>query len=206
MGGISTVFWDVGGVLLTNGWDRYERAIVLKDFGLDAADYDRRHATVYEPWEKGLIDADEYLATTVFYEPREFTPEDFLAAMKAQSKELPNGGLGVLREMAASQELKLAVLNNESRELNEHRFQEFGLAGLFEAFLSSCYLGFRKPDPVIYRRALDILQLAPGETAFIDDRAENVGTANQVGMHGIRFQSPSQLGKELEALGIAIAA
>jgi|SRR5450432_3414586 putative hydrolase of the HAD superfamily len=205
MAGISTIFWDVGGVLLTNGWDHGERAAVLEHFGLDKADFERRHAPVNDPWEKGLISGEEYLATTVFYGPRGFTPADFLERMKAQSVELPQGGLGILRTLAASSNVPMAMLNNESRELNDYRLEQFGLRPMFDCFLSSCYLGLRKPDPAIYKRALDIVQRSPDEVAFIDDRAENVAAAVAVGIHGIQFRDPAQLAGELTALGVEIA-
>jgi putative hydrolase of the HAD superfamily len=205
MAGISTVFWDVGGVLLTNGWDHPGRSAVLTYFDLDRAEFERRHETVNDAWEKGEITVNDYLAATVFYQPRNFTPADFLDQMKAQSIELPQGGLGILRKVAASSNVTLAVLNNESRELNDYRFEHFGLRSIFSSFLSSCYLGLRKPDPAIYRRALDIMQRSPEETAFIDDREGNVAAAAAVGIHGIQFKDPAQLSAELTALGVAVA-
>lgn len=205
MVGISTVFWDVGGVLLTNGWDHVGRSVVLAHFNLDAADFELRHATANDAWEKGTITVEDYLATTVFYKLRSFTPADFLEQMKAQSVELPQGGLGILRKMKASCDVSLAVLNNESRELNDYRFEQFGLKPMFDCFLSSCYLCLRKPDAAIYKRALDIMQRSPGETAFIDDRAENVAAAAAVGIHGIQFKDPAQLTAELAGLGVELA-
>lgn len=205
MAGISTIFWDIGGVLLTNGWDHVGRAAVLGHFGLEDDEFERRHATVNDPWEKGLISADEYLATTVFYEPRDFTPADFLQQMKAQSVELPQGGLGILRKVAASSDVALAVLNNEARELNDYRLEQFGLKTMFACFMSSCYLGLRKPDAAIYKKALDIVQRTPEEVVFIDDRAENVAAAVAVGIHGIQFKDPVRLSGELAALGIVCA-
>jgi putative hydrolase of the HAD superfamily len=205
MNRISTIFWDIGGVLLTNGWGHAQRDVVLGRFGIERSEFERRHETANDPWEKDLIGVNEYLAATVFYEPRDFTPEEMLNAMKAESRELPDGGLGILEELAASEELELCVLNNEARALNDHRLQTFGLTSLFDCFLSSCHLGLRKPDPKIYARALDIVQREPGAVIFIDDREENVSPALALGMHGIRFQDPAQLRGELSALGVVIA-
>jgi putative hydrolase of the HAD superfamily len=205
MSTISTVFWDVGGVLLTNGWDHAGRKNVLDYFGMDVEEFERRHPDPCDAWEKDLIDVEEYLAETVFYEARGFTPANFFNQMKAQSVELPDGALRILERMATSSHLELAILNNESRELNDYRLNEFDLTALFDCFFSSCYLGLRKPDEKIYARALDIVQRLPEEVAFIDDRPENVAAAAALGINGIRFQNPAQLMAELDALGIAIA-
>lgn len=203
---ISTVLWDVGGVLLTNGWDHKERDVVLGHFGVDREAFEARHAAANDPWEKGLITADEYMQRTIFYEPRTFSPGDFIDMVKAQSKVLPDSGLRILRRLAASQELELGILNNESRELNDYRIRQFGLTEVVDCFFSSCYVGLRKPAPAIYRMALDVLQREPREVIFIDDRPENAAAASEVGMHGIRYQGSAQLTSELGQLGIAVAA
>ena len=80
MAEISTILWDVGGVLLTNGWDHLERSAVLQHFGLDSAPFEQRHELANDPWEKGFMTAEQYLLQTVFYEPRPFTPAAFLAS------------------------------------------------------------------------------------------------------------------------------
>ncbi|MGA7353765.1 MAG: HAD family phosphatase, partial [Acidobacteriaceae bacterium] len=145
MDGISTILWDVGGVLLTNGWDRQQRDAVVARFGLDEADFERRHAEVDQAWEKDEIGADEYLRHTVFFEPRNFTQDEFLDAMYAESTPLADSAMGILREVSASEEYVLATVNNESRAMNEFRLVKFGLLDQFDAFFSSCYLGVRKP-------------------------------------------------------------
>jgi putative hydrolase of the HAD superfamily len=176
------ILFDIGGVLLTNGWDHCERADVLDQFQLDREEFERRHAQANDPWERDLISAEAYLEETVFYEPRSFSTDDFLAAIFAQSVELPNGGLGILRELAASGRYMLGCLNNEAREPNEYRFRQFGLRPYFDVALSSCYLGLRKPKREIYRRALDILGGPPERILFIDDRAENAAAGAATGM------------------------
>jgi len=168
------VLFDVGGVLLTNGWDHRERAAVAKQFNLDLAELEARHAVHYDAWERDAINAEAYLDATVFYEPRDFTPRQFFDAICAQS----------------------------ARETNEYRFREFGLRQYFKVSLSSCYLGLRKPEPAIYKRALDILG-RPGERVlFIDDRPENVAGAVGVGMKGIVFKGADGLRSELVGLGV----
>lgn len=199
---ISTVLWDVGGVLLTNGWDHGGRADVLAHFKVDKAEFEERHPEANDAWEKGLITVEEYLHRTVFWEPRNFSPGDFLEAMKAESRVLDNTALGVLENLATSADVDLGMLNNEARELNDYRIETFGLRGYFDFFFSSCYVGMRKPSAQIYKLALDILQCEPDEVAFIDDRAGNVEAAAALGIHAIRYQGAAQLERELATLGI----
>lgn len=201
---ITTILWDVGGVLLTNGWDHKERAAVLSRFGIDHDAFEQRHPDANDAWEKGLLTVDEYLQETVFYEPRSFTAGDFLAAMKAESKVLEDSALGILGSLAASERVLLGMLNNEARELNDYRIDQFKLRNFFKVFLSSCYVGLRKPDEHMFRLALSVLQRDGQEVAFVDDRAGNVEAANAVGMHGIQYRGAEQLKSDLNRLGVSI--
>jgi len=176
------ILFDVGGVLLTNSWDTGERALVLERFGLDRAEFEARHLESYRAWEMGAIPMQTYLDATVFYEPRSFSREEFFAAICAGSKILPDGALGILQQIAASNQCMVGALNNEARETNEYRFEHFGLRKLFKVALSSCYVGFRKPDAAIYRRVLDILGRPAERILFIDDRVENVAGAGAAGI------------------------
>jgi putative hydrolase of the HAD superfamily len=196
------ILFDVGGVLLTNGWDHRERALTVDNFHLDGAEFEARHLEPNAAWERGAISVEAYLDATVFYEPRRFSRDDFFGFMLNQSKLLPNGALGILEELAASNKCLLGALNNEARETNEYRFECFGLRGSFKVALSSCYLGLRKPDTAIYRRALDILGRAAERVLFIDDRAENVAGAEAAGMKTIRFEGADALRGKLANLGV----
>jgi putative hydrolase of the HAD superfamily len=196
------ILFDVGGVLLTNGWDHRERARVLDSFGLDRAEFEARHPEPNDAWERDVISAQEYMEATVFYERRTFTEQEFLAAVFAQSELLPDGGLGIVKELAASGNWMLGTLNNEAREPNDYRFLKFGLRDYFDVALSSCYVGLRKPEPVIYRRALDILGRPAERVLFIDDRKENAAGAAAAGMKTIRFEGAAQLRRDLETIGV----
>jgi len=204
MDGISTILFDIGGVLLTNGWDRQQRDAVLARFGLDSAEFEHRHAELDQAWERDEIGADEYLRRTVFYQARSFTPAEFLDAMKEQSKVLDDSALGVLRQVSASGEYVLATINNEARVMNEYRLRKFGLLDEFDAFFSSCYLGVRKPDRKIYQIALDVLERDPEHAVFIDDRPENVAAAASLGIHAIRYVGSAKLEEELARLGVEL--
>jgi putative hydrolase of the HAD superfamily len=196
------ILFDVGGVLLTNGWDHGERAAAATKFGLDAQELEARNAKVYAAWESDAINRDQYLDAAVFHEPRSFSRDEFFDFILAQSKLLEDGALEILAELSAANRYFIGALNNEARETNDFRFAKFGLRRYFKAAFSSCYMGLRKPDPAIYRRALDILGSAPNRTLFIDDRLENVSGAVGAGMKAIRFAGAEALRGELGKLGV----
>ena len=196
------ILFDVGGVLLTNGWDHRERAAAIDYFHLDLAAFEVRHAATNDAWERGVIPVKAYLDSTVFYEPRGFSHDEFFAFMLTQSKLLADGALGILEELSASDNYLLGALNNEARETNDYRFEKFGLRKHFKVAMSSCYVGLRKPDLAIYRRALDILGRPAERILFIDDREENVASARAAGMKTIRFEGADALRNELVSLGV----
>jgi putative hydrolase of the HAD superfamily len=196
------VLFDIGGVLLTNGWDHAERKIVVEQFKLDGAALEARHMKAFEPWERGEITLDEYLDAVVFDKPRNFSREEFFGAICAQSKKLPDGALCILKELAASDKCMLGALNNEALETHEYRVKIFELHDLFKFTFTSCYMGLRKPDPKIYTRALGILGVTPERSVFIDDRLENVAAAAALGMNAIRFTGADALRRDFESLGI----
>lgn len=195
------ILFDVGGVLLTNGWDHEERAAAAAQFHLDLKVFETRHAAVFDAWERGEIDLNQYLDAAVFCEQRSFTRSDFFAFMLAQSRMLPDGALPILAELSASNNCMLGALNNEARETNDYRFSHFELRRFLKVAFSSCYVGLRKPDPAMYRRALDILGSPPRRILFIDDREENVAGAATAGMRAIRFVGADALRRELMNLG-----
>jgi len=202
MSPFDVILFDIGGVLLTNGWDHRERTAVVEQFHLDAAAFESHHAKAFEPWERGELTLDEYLDAVVFYEPRGFSREEFFAAMCAQSKTFPGSALCILEELGASDKYMLGALNNEARETHEFRVASFGLRSFLEFTLTSCYMGIRKPDPNIYRRALGIIGKTAERSLFIDDRLENVAAAAAVGIKAIRFTGADALRGDLQGLGV----
>jgi putative hydrolase of the HAD superfamily len=196
------ILFDVGGVLLTNGWDHRERSAVLSQFHLDREAFEARHPEANDAWERDAITAQQYLAETVFYEPRDFTADDFLAAIFAQSVPLADGALSILQEVAASGKWMLGCLNNEAREPNEYRLRKYNLREYLDVTFSSCYLGLRKPKPAIYKRAIDVLGRSAERVLFIDDRAENAAGAAAAGMKTIRFEGAGALRRDLATFGV----
>jgi putative hydrolase of the HAD superfamily len=202
MAKISALFWDVGGVLLSNGWDKPSRRKAVEKFGLDWEEFEDRHELVVTAFETGQIGLKEYLERTVFYRPRAFTQQDFKDFLFSLSEPCSES-LDILARLAQSKVYLLAALNNESLDLNLYRINRFGLRNYFDVFFSSCFLGVKKPDEAIYRLALQITQRPPEECLFIDDRALNLECArNCVGMRTIHFHDPAQLQRELQELGI----
>jgi putative hydrolase of the HAD superfamily len=200
---INAIFWDVGGVLLTNAWDREQRQRALEHFKLDEDEFDDRHEMVVSSFERGKISLDEYLQRTIFYRKRPFMPSEFREYVFSLSQPFPEI-LELSRSLAKSAKYLMCTINNESKELNEYRIRKFELREIFTLFLSSCYVGLRKPEEGIYRMALEVTQKMPEECCFIDDRALNLEVAERLGMHTIRMESAEQLRGELQESGIEV--
>jgi len=201
MAKVKVLFWDNGGVILTNGWDRGSRRKAVETFNLDWADFEDRHELMLNAFECGQASLDEYMRRTVFYRERAFTPEDFKKFMFDQSQAFPES-LEFLAKLTATGRYFSAALNNESLEINDYRIRTFHLRDYFKVFFSSCYLGVRKPDRGIYSLALKISQSEPDECAMIDDRGLNLECAKEMGMHTIQFQNVEQLREDLARLGV----
>lgn len=194
------VFFDIGGVLGTNGWDTEQRTNAAAEFGLDG-EFDARHREIAGDWELGRLTVDEYLDIAVFYQPRPFSRDAFYAWMKDQSRPFEES-VRLARRVAERGQVSLFTLNNESAELNQHRIEKFGLADIFDAFFSSCWLGVRKPTPRIYTVALAATQASPAQALLIDDRTQNLGPAAARGMRTILYRNPAQLEEALVSEGL----
>jgi putative hydrolase of the HAD superfamily len=198
---VDLVLFDIGGVLGSNGWDREQRARVLSRFGIAIDDFQYRHEETIGDLESGRITLDEYLDVTVFCTHRGFSRDEFKQAMFAESESWAPS-IAVARDVANRGSVRLATLNNESAELNEHRIKEFGLRDIFPVFFTSCWLGVRKPTHAIYARVLGMTQSAPARTVFIDDREQNLAPAAAMGVQTLLFQGADQLRRDLAALHV----
>ena len=188
-------------MLLTNSWDVRERADVAEHFRLDEEILQSRHAEMAGLWERGGMAMDAYLDFVVFHEPRSFSRDEFVTSMLGQSKLLPDNAMSILKELAGAGQFLVGALNNEARELNEHRLKTFGLRAYFDVALSSCYLGLRKPDLAIYQRVIDIVGRPPERILFVDDRPENVAGARNAGIMALRYTGSEVLRHDLVGLG-----
>lgn len=195
---IKTVFFDIGGVMLTNGWGHVSRENAAKKFGIDYAEMDYQHDFIFNIYEIGAITLDEYLDTVVFNQPRDFSRDQFKGFMFQQSQELPEM-LSLLKKWKQENPgIQIISLNNEGRELNQYRIQTFKLHELFDAFVSSCEVGMRKPDPGIYSMALGIAQREPAECFYFDDRPALVLAARKQGIQGFLHEKPDATMQILE--------
>lgn len=200
---ITTLFWDIGGVVLTNGWDRNSRREAAAAFHLDWEEFQDRHDLSFPAFDAGLITLDEYLDRTLFYRPRPFSREEFAAFMFAQSKEFPESR-AILDEVTGLGKYFVGAINNEPLELNKYRIEAFGLRRNFVVFFSSCYVRSRKPEETIFRVALEVTQRPPDQCIFIDDRPLNLEAPRRLGMNVIHYQQPAQLRSELRKFGVEV--
>jgi putative hydrolase of the HAD superfamily len=199
---ITTLFLDIGNVLLTNGWDHTMRIRAAEKFGLDYDEMDERHRMTFDTYEVGKISLDEYLTRVVFYQKRSFSRQEFKAFMYAQSQAFPEM-IELMSGLKHQYGLEVAAVSNEGRELTAYRIQEFKLGTFMDFFVSSCFVHYRKPDADIYRMALDIAQARPQQVVYVDDRAMFVEVAQGLGIRGIIHKGRESTQNALETLGLA---
>lgn len=196
---ITTLFCDVGGVLLTNGWDHGSRKLAASTFGYDADEFERRHQMVFPPYECGKLTLEEYLHYALFHQRLSFNMQSFIDFMFAQSRPFEEM-LALMAKLKDQHQLKIILVSNEGRELMLHRLAHFPLFSFADICMASCFIGLRKPDPAVYRLALDLAQAAPEQSLYIDDRPLLVEVAEEFGMHGIIHQDAARTKKILDSV------
>ena len=201
---ITTLLVDIGGVLLTNGWDHNSRRHAAETFGLDYDEMSERHHLTFDTYEEGKLSLDEYLRRVVFYQDRSFSREEFKTFMYAQSKPYPDM-IQFIRGLKTQYSLRVAAVSNEGRELTMYRVQQFELRTFVDFFISSCFIHYRKPDEDMYRIALDISQAQAEQVIYIDDRAMFVEVARDLGMTGIVHSGYEATRTSLEGLGLTLS-
>lgn len=200
-GRISTLFLDIGGVLLTNGWDRNSRKSACEKFGLSYEELNDRHNMTFGTYEDGKISLDKYLDRIVFYNARSFSRDDFKEFMFIQSKPFAQA-IEFFKKLKSKYSLKVTTVSNEGRELTEYRIRKFALHELIDIFISSCFVHLRKPDEDIYRLAIDASCVEPKEVLNIDDRLMFVEVAKCLGIRGIHYKGLDAVRQELVAYGL----
>ena len=193
------LFFDIGGILLTNGWGHESRKEASVKFGLDYEEVNVLHNFVFNVYEIGSITLDEYLDVVIFNHPRDFTREDFKEFIYSQSKELPEM-LAWLKEWKKDCGFRVISINNEGKELNDYRVEKFKLHLCFDAFISSCEVKMRKPDPGIFKLAMGIAQVSPEQCVYFDDRIMFVHTAQKLGIRAFQHTSFEDTKNTLEQL------
>jgi putative hydrolase of the HAD superfamily len=198
---ITTLFLDIGGVLLTNGWDHHARHAACEHFNLDCAEVDERHHLTFDTYEVGKLTLDDYLHRVIFYKPQPFSMNDFRDYMFAQSQPFPEM-IQLIKEAKAVRNLRVATVSNEGRELTIHRIETFKLKEFVDFFISSCFVHYRKPDQDIYCIALDTAQAKPEEVLYIEDRDLFIEVAQTVGIHTIHHRDLATTRSELARYGL----
>lgn len=200
---IETLFVDIGGVLLTDGWSHEFRKRAVTEFNLDPKEMEIRHSMTFETFEIGKLTIDEYLNLVVFYQPRSFTQAQFQEFMFARS-ESDSKMIGLIHQLKAKYGLKIIVVSNESRELNAHRIQKFKLNEFVDSFISSCYVGLRKPDSDIFRLALDVAQVNSEQVLYIENTQMFVQIAEGLGIRGIWHTDYQSTREKLASFGLEV--
>ncbi len=198
---ITTIFTDLGGVLLTNGWSRSSRAEAFKQFDLDPEDTEERHHLTFDTYEVGKITLDEYLNRTVFFKERSFSQDDFKQFMFSRSQPFPDM-ITLVKALKKDHDLRIAVVSNEGRELAEYRIKQFNLHDFVDFFIVSSFVHFRKPDVDIFRVALDTAQVQPNEVLYLEDRPMFVQVAETLGIRGLHHVDYSTTIKLLNEVGL----
>lgn len=200
---IKTLFLDVGGVLLTNGWDRHARERAIEKFALDADEVHERHHLTFDTYEQGKLSLDDYLSRVVFHKKRPFAPEEFREFMFSQSKPFDDM-IEFIKKLKQKFNLRILTVNNEGRELNDYRIAKYKLYDFVDAFVSSCFVHFRKPDQDIFRIALDISQTPAREIVYLDDRPMFVEVAESLGIKGIIHEDLESSKKALGEFSLSL--
>ena len=196
---ITTLFLDIGGVLLTSGWDRNSRRLAATTFNIDHDEMEERHHLTFGLYETGLLSLDEYLNRIVFYKEINFSKEDFKSFMFDQSKPI-EGSIEFFKSLKIKHSLRVIAVNNEALELNEFRIKEYKLDQLFDAFVSSCYVHLSKPDVEILHMACGIAHVTPPNILYVDDRPLFVEVARSFGIRGYHFQELEDAKQYIKAL------
>ncbi|TVL98089.1 HAD family phosphatase [uncultured Candidatus Kuenenia sp.] len=201
---ITILFLDIGGVLLTNGWDHHARKRAAINFKLELAEMNDRHHLTVETYEEGKLTLEEYLDRVMFYKERPFTPAQFRKFMFAQSKPYPKM-IDLVRRLKARCGLKIVVVSNEARELNAYRIRTFKLDGFVDFFISSCFVHVRKPDTDIFRLALDIAQTPARQVVYIENTPMFVEVAESLGIRSVLHTDYSSTCAKLASFGLEVA-
>jgi putative hydrolase of the HAD superfamily len=201
---IKLLLLDIGGVLLTDGWETKSREKAAELFSLDSVELNQRHRNTFDAYESGKITLDEYLDLIVFYEERAFSRDEFKHFMMAESKPYPHT-IDYIARLKHQYKLPTATVNNEPLELNEHRINTYGLKHVIDVFVSSCYVNMRKPDPEMYRLALNIMQVKPQETLYIDDRKVYTEIAVKLGINAIHHTNLASTQHQLAGFGLMLS-
>jgi putative hydrolase of the HAD superfamily len=201
---ITCLFLDIGGVLLTDGWDRRARKRAVTRFKLEAAEMEDRHQLTWNTYQQGKLTLNEYLGRAIFYKKRPFTRARFRQFMFAQSKHYPEM-IELIAQLKVRHRLKVVVVSNEGRELNAYRIHKFKLGRIVECFVSSCFVHLLKPDEDIFRLALDIAQVPAPKIVYIENTPMLAQIAEGLGIRSILHTDYKATRAKLASFGLQSA-
>ncbi|MFC2049367.1 HAD family hydrolase [Chlamydiota bacterium] len=181
---IQALFLDIGGVLLTNGWDHALRKATAEAFQVDYDEMDSRHQLIFDTYETGKMTFDEYLKKVIFFVDRPYSMQDVKQYIFGAAKPYEDM-IALVKEVKERHNLKVGVVSNEGRELAVDRIHRFNLPSFVDFFVVSSFVHFRKPDPDIYHLAIDVVQVPPSKIAYIDDRKLLIEVGKGLGLQGI---------------------
>jgi putative hydrolase of the HAD superfamily len=198
---IRTLFVDIGGVLLSDGWDHRARKRAVKQFQLDPVEMETRHQMTFDTYEEGRLTEEQYLGHVVFFRRRPFTRAEFRKFMFAQSTPRPDM-LALVRRLKTKYHLKIVAVSNEARVLNDYRIQRFKLDDIVDAYISSCYVHLRKPDADIFRLALDVAHTPAQQVAYVENTPLFVEIATGLGIRSVLHTDYRSTCAKLASLGL----
>jgi len=200
---VTALFVDIGGVLLNDGWDHIARRKVAKHFKLEWAEMEARHHLTFETHEEGKLTFEEYLGLVVFHQKRPFTRTDFRRYMCQLSTSFPEM-IELIGHLKVRYGLKIVVVSNEARVVNDYRIHKFKLDDFVDTFISSCYVHIRKPDADIFRLALDISQTSARQVVYIENTPMFVQIAEGLGIRSILHTDYKSTRAKLASFGLNI--
>jgi len=198
---ITALFVDIGGVLLSDGWNHESRMEAAATFDLDAQELENRHHQAFDTYESGRLSLEAYLEQVVFHQQRAFTRDPFMRFMFGRSRPIP-GMIELIRGLKAKYALKVVAVSNEGRELNAHRIRTFKLDEFVDAFISSCFVHLRKPDPEIFRLALDIAQVPAPHVLYLENTPMFITIAQGLGIRSLRHTDYDSTCRNLASVGL----
>jgi len=198
---ITTLFLDIDGVLLNDGWDHQARNRAATHFQLNFIEMEKQHQLSFSAYENGMITLQDYLDHVVFYENRPFTQSEFQEFMFEQSQSYPEM-IELIRQLKEQYGLKIVAICNEARELNLHRIRKFGLVSLVDEFVSFRFINLPEPDALLFRLAFHIDEKFNRHGAYIENTPLLLQKTEDFGLRSMFHSDYQSTCSKLAELGL----
>jgi glucose-1-phosphatase len=200
---VRAVIFDIGRVLIRLD---VARAMNGMASGLSLSPEELWSAIEKDPhwkdWQEGRISARDWHLRMKQRFGGSATFEEFTETWNLALDPKPIHGNELFEKLSGN--YRLALLSNTDPIHVAHMESRYDFFSYFPARIYSCAVGAAKPNPLIYREALQACKVQAEEAVYVDDIAAYVEAAERLGMAGIQFQSPGQLVVALQALGLQI--